>query len=463
MSFKRALVVDDSKSARMALKALLEQHDLIVDFAESGEEGIEFLKGNSVDVIFMDHSMPGMTGLEAVSAIKADPRTAMIPVMMYTAKEGEVYVGQARALGAVGVLPKQVEPGVLFEMLLKLGLVKERRGKDRVRATRASRASRASAQKRRAEDKTDPLDQELEKQALGISVQALVTRILQDQHVELRSDILRSHHEFARRVAGEIFERQKAELAQMEAEKSHPPPRPAYSPGMVLALVILLVVPVLVLLYQFVQVRKERDQALAANAGLTAAVEAQLQDVHSETSDLMSSISAERQRSDAVYMGLLSALEWSLNQGGSVPYGELAFDGRRLETLRELLNQLQAVGFQGTVRMDSYLGEFCLVEDGAGGYALPAPSMPLDQCDFIGHPQADVGLVSDRQSVGFANFLATSPLVNGSGIDVQIVAHDRTNNVRRVQFPAAMRTAGEWNRVAELNNRVEFTLVPVAP
>ncbi|MGD8921260.1 MAG: response regulator, partial [Gammaproteobacteria bacterium] len=133
MAFKRALVVDDSRSARLALKMLLEQNDLKVHFAETGEEAIDFLKTQTVDVIFMDHSMPGMTGLEAVSVIKGNPRTAMIPVMMYTAKEGEVYVGQARALGAVGVLPKQVHPGALFDMLLKLGLVKDRRAQPRTK------------------------------------------------------------------------------------------------------------------------------------------------------------------------------------------------------------------------------------------------------------------------------------------------------------------------------------------
>jgi CheY-like chemotaxis protein len=453
MSFKRALVVDDSKSARMALKALLEQQDLIVEFAETGEEAIEFLKTSSTDVIFMDHSMPGMTGLEAVSAIKADPKTAMIPVMMYTAKEGEVYVGQARALGAVGVLPKQVQPGVLFEMLLKLGLVKERRGKGRV-STEGPR--------RRTEDKPDEVDHALERQAMGISVQALVSRILQDQHVELRSDILRSHHDFAKRVAGEIFERQKAELAAMEAERE-PPPKPGYSGGVMLAVVILLVIPALVLLVSYQDVKHQRDEALAANAELIAAAERQLMDVQAETSDLASSITAERQQSESRYLGLLAGLEWALGQGGSVPYGELAFEGRRLDTLRDLLNQLVAVGFRGTVRMESFLGEFCLVQDGAGGYVLPAPSMPLEQCDFIGHPLADSDLVSDRQSVAFANFLATSPLVNGAGIDVQIIAHDRTTNVRRLQYPPGMRTAGEWNRVAEINNRVEFVLLPAVP
>ena len=54
--------------------------------------------------------MPGMDGLQAVQAIKNDPRTATIPIMMYTSQEGELYLGQARALGAVGVLPKQIKP-----------------------------------------------------------------------------------------------------------------------------------------------------------------------------------------------------------------------------------------------------------------------------------------------------------------------------------------------------------------
>ena len=71
MAFKRALVVDDSRSARLALKMLLEQNDLKVHFAETGEEAIDFLKTQTVDVIFMDHSMPGMTGLELAEAVTA--------------------------------------------------------------------------------------------------------------------------------------------------------------------------------------------------------------------------------------------------------------------------------------------------------------------------------------------------------------------------------------------------------
>ncbi|RFA33749.1 PleD family two-component system response regulator [Alkalilimnicola ehrlichii] len=102
MSHKRALVVDDSPSARMLLKRQLERHDIVVDTAPSAEAALEYLLYQRPDAIFMDHMMPGMNGLEAVRRIKNDPATAMIPVIMYTSKEGEVYVGQARALGAIG-------------------------------------------------------------------------------------------------------------------------------------------------------------------------------------------------------------------------------------------------------------------------------------------------------------------------------------------------------------------------
>src|ERR1700728_2906396 len=130
MARKRALVVDDSKSARVILSRMLEKYDIEVDMAESAEQAIEYLKHNRPDAIFMDHLMPGMDGLQAVQAIKGNPQTAMIPIMMYTSQEGELYVGQARALGAMGVLPKQVRPVDVSKVLYELHLLPDRRELD---------------------------------------------------------------------------------------------------------------------------------------------------------------------------------------------------------------------------------------------------------------------------------------------------------------------------------------------
>jgi CheY-like chemotaxis protein len=450
MALKRALVVDDSKSARVALQRLLEQHDIEVSFAESGEEAIDFLKHQAVDVIFMDHSMPGMDGLETVSVIKADPRTAMIPVMMYTAKEGEVYVGQARALGAIDVLPKQVQPGVLFEMLLKLGLVKERRAGTRRRSGDGARARAAAP----AEDQTELL---LERQALGMSIQALITRILQDQHLELRSDVLASNRDFAKRVAEEIHAKQQAEAELAQAE----PARRTGPAGLGIGLGLLLgLLPALVLYVFYAQAAGERDAAIAENAELSAAVQQQSTLLESLRTELSANRDDEQSTADSRYLAVVDALQWAANQGNHFPYGEIPFGDARVEPLAELLERLAAIGFTGTVQLDAHLGEFCLGDDGAGGYRLAEPERAVTECDLLGHPLGGSGSLRERLSVGFANFIGTSPLLNDTGITVRLIAHGSRDSTRRYAYPLDLRTAGEWNRIAELNNRVEYTLIP---
>src|SRR5689334_10638337 len=127
MGAKRALIVDDSKSARLFLARILEKYEIDVDNAENAEGAIEYLASHRPDVIFMDHLMPGMDGFQAVQAIKNNPLTATIPIMMYTSQEGELYLGQARALGAVGVLPKQIKPTDVSKVLYQLHLLQDRR------------------------------------------------------------------------------------------------------------------------------------------------------------------------------------------------------------------------------------------------------------------------------------------------------------------------------------------------
>ena len=124
---KRALIVDDSRSARVILSRMLEGYGLQVDSSESAEHALEFLRQARPDVIFMDHLMPGMDGFQAIQAIKGNPDTAMVPVVMYTSQEGELYVSQARALGAVGVLPKTVKQADVSRVLYQLRLLPERR------------------------------------------------------------------------------------------------------------------------------------------------------------------------------------------------------------------------------------------------------------------------------------------------------------------------------------------------
>lgn len=106
MTIKNALIVDDSKSARIMLQRLLEKLNVVSLTVESAEEALSYLENERPDVIFMDHMMPGMDGLEATLTIKNNPKTQNIPTIMYTSKEGDSYISLAKSHGALGVLPK---------------------------------------------------------------------------------------------------------------------------------------------------------------------------------------------------------------------------------------------------------------------------------------------------------------------------------------------------------------------
>ncbi len=117
MTIQKALVVDDSKLARVSLRKKLQQRDLEVTMAESGAGAIDSLDKELVDVVFMDHLMPQMNGFEAMHAIKENDNTRHIPVIMCTGKEEPGYLDEAVAQGAAGILPKPPAEEALSQAL----------------------------------------------------------------------------------------------------------------------------------------------------------------------------------------------------------------------------------------------------------------------------------------------------------------------------------------------------------
>ncbi len=444
MSIKHALVVDDSKSAQIALKKQLEEHELVVALAESGEEALAFLEHQSVDVIFMDHTMPGMDGLEALAAIKRNPRTAMIPVMMYTTKEGEVYVGQARALGGLGVLSKNVQPHVLFDMLLNLGLVKDKR---------IAAPDEAESPQRRATDAGGDGEPRIE-QPGGIALAALVGRIIEDQ-AALRAELRNERDRLAHQVAAEVIEAQRTARPAVEIITPITPLAPLPAPSQWTPLTVVFVATTLIVAMLAWQFSRSSSTTPAASPNDGDAQQARV-------GELEVALHTEATRSQARYFKAIDALQWAVNQHAGFPFNEFPFDDKRAAEIRDLLERLVALDFKGRVRIESHLGEFCLVGDDSNGYRLAAPDAAIEDCTLVGHPLDGSSFLADRESVGFAEFIERSPLVNGSGIVVELVAHDRGHSLGQVPLPVDVSTAGEWNRIAETNNRLEFTLIPIA-
>ncbi len=121
MTIKRALLVDDSKVARFALGKLLEHVSMDVEMAGSAEEALDYLANHEApDVIFMDHLMPGMNGVEATKAIKSNPDTAGIPIVMCTSKKSREFEEAAKKFGIYNILTKPPQNDGLNTILDKL-------------------------------------------------------------------------------------------------------------------------------------------------------------------------------------------------------------------------------------------------------------------------------------------------------------------------------------------------------
>lgn len=117
MNVKSALVIDDSKSARFALRRHLESHRYQVEAVETPDEAMRFLATNRPGVIFLDHVMPGVEGFSVLRSLKDSAQTAAIPVVVCSSNEGTDFNAQACAAGATCVLQKPPQPDQLQRIL----------------------------------------------------------------------------------------------------------------------------------------------------------------------------------------------------------------------------------------------------------------------------------------------------------------------------------------------------------
>ncbi|MFE0250798.1 SpoIIE family protein phosphatase [Streptomyces sp. NPDC059010] len=101
----RLLVVDDNADMRAYLTQLL-QPDYDVLLAADGRAALEVALAQPVELVLSDVMMPGMDGFELVRALRADSRTARLPIVLLTARAGEEESVQGRQAGADDYLAK---------------------------------------------------------------------------------------------------------------------------------------------------------------------------------------------------------------------------------------------------------------------------------------------------------------------------------------------------------------------
>jgi CheY-like chemotaxis protein len=486
---KRALIVDDSRSARVILSRMLEQHGMVVDTAESAEQALEYLQQSRPDVIFMDHLMPGMDGFQAVQAIKSDVQTATIPLMMYTSQEGELYVSQARALGAIGVLPKTVRPVDVSRVLYQLHLLPDRRSQRTTLFERAAATALSAAQPALApapESQETPLvgaEATPDETAaagtaawsgapvaalaeLHASLRQSIQQLVKDQLADQRRFMLATFEAFARRLGTEIKENTPPKapaVAAVETLPIEPQPR-QWWPVALTALLAVIPAVVLGALYW---------KALEENK----AVARQVAELKTEITDLADKVAAMPPPMTFMSPSLLPSIPQTLPAGAApiaaapasaieaaplaieyVPFGETPLADGRLDRLRAVAAPLEAQRTRARIVVESYVGDFCLTGSPADGFTVAEPSVPFQKCDMVGNPFDDSLAPAQRQSVDFANFVASLRKRTGGAVVVETVSAGRRNPV---EYPeqAEGSTAGAWNTVAAQNNRVEFRVV----
>jgi CheY-like chemotaxis protein len=457
MSGKRALIVDDSRSARVILSRMLEHHGMAVDTAESAEQALEFLAQSRPDVIFMDHLMPGMDGFQAVQVIKSDPLTATIPLMMYTSQEGELYVSQARALGAVGVLPKTVRPVDVSRVLYQLHLLPDRRqhrsalfdgGARSLPVDVAEVANSDSPDAEGRDEPTSPATARIGTPSALAELQGNLRQAMQqqlrDQLAEQRRSVVATLETLGRRISAELKDG-LSKLPQPPTVEIPPPTPPARWPIAVAAL--LAAVPALVLgalLWRVLDANRAAARQIADLKARPAAAAP----IAKAPSGAPTVIAAGPGREAATVIEFL-------------PYGEPPFDGARLERLRTIASALETEGFHGRILAESFVGDFCLTGNAYEGFSVADPDLPLAKCALVGNPHDDGLSPAQRQSVAFANFTAGLRQRTNGAIVVEVMNGGRTDPVQYPEQREGM-TAGQWNGVATQNNRVEFRVIPGA-
>jgi len=103
------LIVEDNAANQLLASAVLEREGYRVELASSSDEALDRLKGQQPDLILMDVQLPGLDGLSLTRLLKADERTASIPVVALTALAMRGDRERTLDAGCVGYISKPID------------------------------------------------------------------------------------------------------------------------------------------------------------------------------------------------------------------------------------------------------------------------------------------------------------------------------------------------------------------
>jgi hypothetical protein len=204
---------------------------------------------------------------------------------------------------------------------------------------------------------------------------------------------------------------------------------------------------------QLTQLREHQDaQALAAEAQAGAAAVAQAE-AAAVTPPGAAQSSTPQSSTPAPWTGIPSDSKPLVIP---VPYGVDALGGARLEAIGKLLYRLARQKVVGVVDIRTFAGRFCLVGNALDGYSLAPDETPFSKCDVVGNPSDDALSSTQRTPLALANLIGDIRSSTHGALQVQVAAGDAGSVLAPYSPVVSELTAGDWNRAASANNRVEI-------
>ncbi len=470
MNRKQALIVDDSKTAQYLLKRMLQQYVLEIDVAASAEEALAYLSYNHPAVIFLDQQMTGMTGFEALKTIKANPHTALIPVIMYSSQNDDLFVSQAIALGAQGFLTKSaMHPANLQQVLERLNIRRE--AAPAMEAGAAAEAVAAPVPQPVAAEAAAPVRAAPAAPSADLDkVRAQVGRLFELHIADVRSQIDRSAQFLLKRLSTSLEKPAQREAvigsnamaafkstvgSALAAQRRQGTRAGLWTLGVTLAALCAFA------WWQW-QVRADID---AAAAKILAALEVQKEDrsmmriaalapaAAPVPAAAPASEAAGAARAEAVHPALLQAISWAQHADFHFDYGEQPLSGNRLANLHQLVQLLAEGGYRGPLVINLDFGNFCLEFDEANALRLARSDTRAASCKM----QKDLSprfLANDYLTLQYQAFEKNSAPLQDGRITLRLVSNGMSTPVVDYPLLTPQTSAGEWNRAALRNNRI---------
>lgn len=452
MTITRALIVDDSRTAQHKLKRLLSRYKLEVDTATSAEEALGYLSYKIPSVIFLDHHMEGMDGLEALKIIKANPSTATIPVIMYTSKADseDMFASQAHALGALDTLSKNVmKQGCVDDVLEKLNILP---GQD-IDVNQHEADAQANQEQTPASTTNKPEPSRVS----ANEFKAQIARLFELHIADVRTQITENTKFIVRRLALEIRQQAKQQqearvddvpVSVINEETRAETQKIGVVSNTLMGLILFVLVIMSLQLFQSQQHNEKLEEDLFQLSEINLKGNQLLDDVVESAIDVRGGIDTQ---------GILDALSWAMSIDMHFAYEREALNAKQVLNIQNLTFGLHEAGFKGFIELNIQLGNFCIQQNPNGNWILAKDETPVEQCTFVRDQNPDLR-PEKFTSLAYLQFEQTAAPVVSGDIEFMVSVSNFENPI--YTYPAIRPgvTAGEWNRIATQNQQVLISI-----